>query len=139
MSKSEIYCNIRYYESEIASYQYQIRKLENKLFKLQSLHQKYSTLQTDFESRQSLRKRKLSSLSTNNMNVKMVRHYYGGMSDLLGGSYFNQTYSGLDEAKSRICSSISTVQNKIDSLQDAISSCERTIDSLYDELNEIED
>lgn len=139
MSKSEIYHNIRYYENEIASYQYQIRKLKNKLSKLQSLHQKYNALQTNFGSRQSLRKSKLSSLSTNNMNVKLVRHYYGGMSDLLGGSYFNQTYSGLDEAKSRICSSMNIVQNKIDSLQDAISSCERRIDRLYDELNEIED
>lgn len=139
MSRSSIYRRIRSCENEIESYRSRIRILQDKQANLRALRQKYSNLQNNFGSRQSSRKNSLSNLRATHFNIKMVSPYYAGMSDLLNGSEFNHAYNGLEEAKSKISSSINSLQCEIDSFRNSISGCERTIDCLYDELNDMED
>ena len=99
MTVSQIRSNIRYNENLIDEYTRERRELEKQIEELEALGDKYGRLQTRFGDRQQLRQSKLAAFLSSRIQNQILKQYYNGMSQLLGGSDFNNAYEGLSEAK----------------------------------------
>ena len=112
MTKAEVKSNIRYNENLIAQYRNNISQLQSQINELERLRTKFQNLQNAFGSRQSNRKRKLSSVFSAKLNVKMLSVYASAMNGLSGSEYRN-TYNGLSTAQERINSQIRSLNREI--------------------------
>lgn len=113
MTKAEVKSNIRYNENLIAQYRNNISQLQSQINELERLRTKFQNLQNAFGSRQSNRKRKLSSVYSAKLNVKMLSVYASVMNGLLSGSEYRNTYNGLSTAQERINSQIRSLNREI--------------------------
>lgn len=120
MTSSEIRNNIRYNENLINQYNAEKCNINNKLDELECLRNKFSTLQNDFGNRQYRRQQSLSVYSSKKLQNKIFGSYCIGMSSLLKGVEFNNTYEGLSFAKQKI-------NKKMQELLNNLSNCESKI------------
>ena len=97
-----------------------MRELEEQISSLECLKNKFTTLQTNFGSRQDARKRCLSSVSSRVSQIKIASRYYEGMNDLLNGSEFMNAYNGLDDAKSIIAGELNRIYTQLDDLSEKL-------------------
>lgn len=116
MTEQEIKSNIRYNEELVEPYQGQMRELEEQISSLECLKNKFTTLQTNFGSRQDARKRCLSSVSSRVSQIKIASRYYSGMNDLLNGTEFINAYNGLEDAKGTITRELDRIYMQLDDL-----------------------
>lgn len=113
MTKAEVQSNIRYNENLVAQYRNNISQLQSQIYELERLRTKFQNLQNAFGSRQSNRKRRLSSVFSAKLNVKMLSAYASAMNGLLSGSEYRNTYNGLSTAQERINSQIRSLNREI--------------------------
>jgi DNA repair exonuclease SbcCD ATPase subunit len=113
MTVAEVQGHINYNENLVAQYRNIISQLETQLRELESLRSKFQVLQNSFGNRQSNRKRKLSSVSSTKVNVKMIPIYVSAMNGLLTGSEYRSAYNGLSAAQERINSQINSIRREI--------------------------
>ena len=137
MTKDEINRKIRKSSGQIDSLNSKVITYERKLEELERLKVKISNLQTQFESRQSVRTNNLSKLSRGVSNLRMMKKYYEGMNNFLNGDEFNRAYSGLSEAKARINSEINNYLYKLDDAERQISQLQRSKMDLTKQLKKM--
>lgn len=113
MTKAEVQGNIRYNENLVAQYRNNISQLQSQIHELERLRTKFQTLQNSFGSKQSNRKRKLSSVFSAKVNVKMISTYASAMNGLLTGTEYRNAYNGLSTAQEKINSQIRTISREI--------------------------
>lgn len=120
MTVSEIQSNISYNENLINQFYAEKEELETQIEELEQLRSKFSTLQNNFETKQSGRKRALLLFSAANVSNKITPTYYSGMNALLSGSEFNSADEGLSTAVQKINAQLST-------LEQSLSTCESNL------------
>lgn len=123
MTVDQIYGQIRYYENLIDQYNNQKRTLETEIAELETLRGKYSSLQTKLGQKQQARQTNLSSFLASALQNNILKKYYEGMNGLLTGADFNNAYSGLDEAKTKIIQKANQLDQQVDQCNANISSC----------------
>ena len=120
MTSSEIRGNIRYNENLINQFYNEKRGLESQLNDLESLRNKFTVLQNNFENRQNARRRSIARFTGLSIQNKIFKNYFSGMQELITGSSFNRAYAGLDEAKNRIRNQMQYIMQRIDECENSI-------------------
>lgn len=120
MTEGEIRGNISYNENLIQGYLSQITKLQGEIEELEALKTKISNYQFDFASRQESRRSGLNKYLGFNLRSNIFSKYITGMSELLNGQEYSNTYNGLTTASER-------VQGKIDEKITALSEVENNL------------
>lgn len=120
MTEGEIKGNISYNENLIQGYLTQITKIQGEIEELEALKSKISNFQFDFASRQDSRRSGLSKYISFNLRSNIFSKYITGMSELLNGQEYTNTYNGLTTASER-------VQNKINEKTSSLTEVENNL------------
>ena len=83
MNSETIRSNIRYNEDLLDEYSAEKKAITEAITELETLKQKYSTLQDKFGERQEKRKASLLTFSGTTVSNKITSAYYTGMNDML--------------------------------------------------------
>lgn len=121
MTVAEIRNNIIYNENLINQLYDEKRLIEQKIDELEKLREKFSVLQNNFESKQNTRIQGLSRFTRIIVNNKIFSSYHSGMSSLLKGHQFNQTYDGLTLAKQKINKELNGLIQDLENCEESIS------------------
>ena len=127
MTESETRSSIDNQYSKISSYQSDINALHAKISELENTHMQVCKTQKSFEESCDMRRRSLASVESCCVNPKIECEYAAGMSRLLSGTEYNNAYCGLDEAKGKLKSKISELENEVAYYQGKIFACHSQI------------